>query len=64
MLFFTDYVIQHWTDDLFFGYQFLNGVNPLVIQRCVELPKNFPVADKMVFPYGQNKLTDEMEVTV
>uniref|UniRef100_A0A3Q2WX98 Hydroperoxide isomerase ALOXE3-like n=1 Tax=Haplochromis burtoni TaxID=8153 RepID=A0A3Q2WX98_HAPBU len=60
---FLYYVIQHWTDDFFFGYQFLNGVNPLMIQCCVELPKNFPVADEIVFPDGQNKLTDEMEVT-
>uniref|UniRef100_A0A672HFP4 Uncharacterized protein n=1 Tax=Salarias fasciatus TaxID=181472 RepID=A0A672HFP4_SALFA len=43
-----DYVDGHWDEDDFFGYQFLNGMNPNVIQKCDELPKNFPVKDDMV----------------
>uniref|UniRef100_A0A3Q1IQY7 Uncharacterized protein n=1 Tax=Anabas testudineus TaxID=64144 RepID=A0A3Q1IQY7_ANATE len=43
----SDYVQKHWKEDAFFGYQFLNGVNPMLIRRCSELPKNFPVIDAM-----------------
>lgn len=37
-----------WMEDRIFGYQFLNGCNPCVIERCDELPSNFPVTDAMV----------------
>ncbi|XP_020775833.2 polyunsaturated fatty acid lipoxygenase ALOX8-like [Boleophthalmus pectinirostris] len=43
-----DYVLENWTEDTFFGYQFLNGVNPNVIKRCSKLPSNFPVTNWMV----------------
>ncbi|XP_059197441.1 polyunsaturated fatty acid lipoxygenase ALOX15B-like [Centropristis striata] len=58
----TEYVQDHWKEDAFFGYQFLNGVNPMMIRRCSALPDNFPVTDQMVFLHGQSSLADEMEV--
>ncbi|KAL7877129.1 hypothetical protein SRHO_G00037720 [Serrasalmus rhombeus] len=39
---------KHWMTDTFFGYQFLNGSNPMMIKRCSKLPKNFPVTNDMV----------------
>lgn len=57
----SDYVQEHWKDDDFFGYQFLNGTNPLLIRRCATLPSNFPVTDKMVFLRSQCNLADEMK---
>ncbi|XP_034400084.1 arachidonate 12-lipoxygenase, 12R-type-like [Cyclopterus lumpus] len=57
----SDYVHDHWKEDAFFGYQFLNGVNPMLIQRCSTLPDTFPVSDDMVALSGQCSLADEMK---
>ncbi|KAM7365286.1 hypothetical protein PAMP_016229 [Pampus punctatissimus] len=57
----SDHVQKHWRRDAFFGYQFLNGVNPMMIRRCRVLPENFPVTDEMVFPSGQWRLENEMQ---
>ncbi|KAL3999916.1 metalloproteinase inhibitor 2 [Sarotherodon galilaeus] len=43
-----------------FGYQFLNGVNPMLIRCCKALPKNFPVTGDMVSLHGGGSLADEM----
>ncbi|KAM3876873.1 polyunsaturated fatty acid lipoxygenase ALOX8-like [Diretmus argenteus] len=50
----SEYVSEHWKDDGLFGYQFLNGGNPNVVQRCLELPSNFPVTEEMVKPFLAN----------
>lgn len=61
---FPDYVQKHWREDVFFGHQFLNGVNPRLIQRCSALPSNFPVTNDMVFIRGGSCLTEELQVFV
>lgn len=60
--FFPDYVQRHWKDNAFFGYQYLNGVNPILIQRCTALPDNLPVTDAMVPLRGGRSLSEEMQV--
>ncbi|XP_030604396.1 hydroperoxide isomerase ALOXE3-like [Archocentrus centrarchus] len=57
----SEYVRQHWKEDDFFGYQYLNGTNPILIRRCEALPDKFPVTNKMVFPDGKHRLADEMK---
>ncbi|CAL8313267.1 unnamed protein product [Merluccius merluccius] len=57
----SEHVLQNWRKDSFFGSQFLNGVNPMVIRRCKKLPKNLPVKDYMVFLPGETSLMDELQ---
>ncbi|XP_029281708.1 hydroperoxide isomerase ALOXE3-like [Cottoperca gobio] len=59
----SEYVAEHWKEDDFYGFQFLNGVNPNGIKRCSALPKNFPVTEVMVKPFLEegSSLQEEMK---
>lgn len=62
--FFPEYVQEHWEEDQLFAYQFLNGINPILIQRCSALPVNLPVTSSMVFPGGESTLENELKVII
>ncbi|XP_038624745.1 hydroperoxide isomerase ALOXE3 isoform X1 [Tachyglossus aculeatus] len=59
----SEFVAEHWREDWFFGYQYLNGVNPVMLRRCCRLPENFPVTSDMVAPVlgPGRRLHEEME---
>lgn len=57
-------VMNHWQEDLMFGYQFLNGCNPVLIRRCTKLPEKLPVTTEMVECSLERQLTLEQEVEV
>lgn len=45
-----EYVTEHWCEDPFFGYQYLNGVNPVMLHCLSSLPSKLPVTNDMVAP--------------
>ncbi|XP_073716824.1 polyunsaturated fatty acid 5-lipoxygenase-like [Misgurnus anguillicaudatus] len=55
-------VIQNWKTDYMFGYQFLNGCNPVMIRKCTKLPDKFPVTHEMVKGSLQRGLTLQEEI--
>ncbi|XP_035992931.1 polyunsaturated fatty acid lipoxygenase ALOX15B-like [Fundulus heteroclitus] len=56
-----DHVTKKWKQDAFFGYQFLNGLNPMLIQCCKKLPDNFPVCDEILSEDWKGSLAQEMK---
>ncbi|XP_068121985.1 hydroperoxide isomerase ALOXE3-like [Hyperolius riggenbachi] len=44
----SEIVSKLWKEDFFFGHQYLNGYNPVLIKKCLKIPENFPVDDRMV----------------
>lgn len=53
-------VRRSWKEDALFGYQFLNGANPMLLRRSTGIPS------RLVFPPGmeelQTQLQEELEV--
>ncbi|XP_006899145.1 PREDICTED: arachidonate 12-lipoxygenase, 12S-type [Elephantulus edwardii] len=47
-------VHQCWQDDEFFGYQFLNGANPMLLRRCTSLPA------RLELPSGTEELRAQL----
>ncbi|KAM9348490.1 polyunsaturated fatty acid lipoxygenase ALOX15B [Symphorus nematophorus] len=45
------FVQTHWMDDWFFGYQCLNGCNPLLLRQTRLLPPNLAVTSEMLRPF-------------
>nr|XP_061793984.1 polyunsaturated fatty acid 5-lipoxygenase-like isoform X2 [Nerophis lumbriciformis] len=58
----SEYVMQHWKEDFLFSYQFLNGCNPVLIQKISKIPDKFPVTNEMVAVSLERELTLEQEV--
>ena len=60
------YNAARWTTDVEFGRQVLNGVNPVVIKKCTDLPHPsvFPVTNNMVRGFLNRGLTFEQEIQV
>uniref|UniRef100_A0AAY5KYG7 Uncharacterized protein n=1 Tax=Esox lucius TaxID=8010 RepID=A0AAY5KYG7_ESOLU len=57
-----EYIEKNWKNDEFFGYQFLNGMNPMMINCCTKLPDNFPVTEDMVkASLSEKSLEEEMQ---
>ncbi|XP_073716819.1 polyunsaturated fatty acid 5-lipoxygenase [Misgurnus anguillicaudatus] len=54
--------MHDWNTDDMFGYQFLNGCNPVVIRKCMKLPDKFPVTHEMVKGSLQRELTLQDEI--
>ncbi|CAI9613144.1 unnamed protein product [Staurois parvus] len=53
---------EMWKEDSFFGNQYLNGVNPTLIEKCFKIPNNFAVDEFMVAPsLGPSNLVNELQ---
>ncbi|XP_058415905.1 polyunsaturated fatty acid lipoxygenase ALOX15 isoform X3 [Diceros bicornis minor] len=48
-------VRDSWKEDALFGYQFLNGANPMLLRRSIHLPA------RLVFPPGMEELQAQLE---
>lgn len=60
----TGFVRTHWMDDCFFGYQCLNGCNPLLLHQVHTLPPNLSVTPEMLCPFLPEDSSLEQELQV
>uniref|UniRef100_A0A8D1JSI3 Polyunsaturated fatty acid lipoxygenase ALOX15 n=1 Tax=Sus scrofa TaxID=9823 RepID=A0A8D1JSI3_PIG len=51
----AEQVRDSWKEDALFGYQFLNGTNPMLLRHSVELPA------RLKFPPGMEELQAQLE---
>ncbi|KAK1156707.1 arachidonate 15-lipoxygenase B-like [Acipenser oxyrinchus oxyrinchus] len=58
----SEFVKSMWEEDTFFGYQFLNGCNPIMIKKCKEIPSNFAVTNDMVSRFLEKSTSLENEM--
>uniref|UniRef100_A0A3Q3A876 Zgc:152891 n=1 Tax=Kryptolebias marmoratus TaxID=37003 RepID=A0A3Q3A876_KRYMA len=58
-----NFIKAHWKEDWFFGYQCLNGCNPLLIRQIRLLPPNLAVTSDMLRPFlpKRSSLEDELK---
>jgi hypothetical protein len=53
-----------WKEDRVFGMQYLNEINPMMIERCYKLPTGFPVTQVLVGNLLDRGRTLEQEIQV
>ncbi|XP_067141775.1 allene oxide synthase-lipoxygenase protein-like [Centruroides vittatus] len=51
--------MMHWNEDIWFGLQRIQGVNPVLIQLCKEIPSKFPLENHMVEPFLETMTLQE-----
>lgn len=60
----SGFVKAHWTEDWYFGYQCLNGCNPLLLRQIHLLPPNLSVTSDILQPFlpEGSSLDQELQV--
>lgn len=51
--------MEFWNEDVWFGLQRIQGVNPVLIRLCRKIPSKFRVENYMVEPFLENMTLDE-----
>lgn len=51
--------LEYWNEDRWFGLQRVQGVNPVLIKLCTEIPNNFGVDSQMLAPFLEGYSLDE-----
>lgn len=60
----SGFVHAHWAEDWYFGYQCLNGCNPLLLRQTRLLPPNLAVTSDMLRPFLPEGSSLELELQV
>ncbi|XP_042907350.1 allene oxide synthase-lipoxygenase protein isoform X1 [Parasteatoda tepidariorum] len=51
--------LEYWNEDRWFGLRRVQGVNPVLIKLCKEIPQNFGVTAEMVAPFLEEYTLEE-----